>query len=345
MINEKLKDEISKIKRKFKREPIETQNTSSIDEETLKEITSGIFEKIENLKAQFDRKFRQFKDQTSTTSVIPVNEGNFDELHSFAREVNDKFKQIQSKFASEIENLKSMFQESQSILANVQKESELRSRTMSFNKPDSIKKNNKSIRKSINNGQINNGDINPSEFEQIKVQEGRIETYEDMMSNSSYTEQKQMEEESNSYKEKRLRTISSKHSSYYNKKVSNQIELLVSNDIKDIRKQLKDVFNMLNKFRVTLNQNSNDIQIAREKLYIFMRGEKSSLDSQNDLAKSIKQGIKQMGQHITLKELNKTFLSKFQSPKEGEKSLLKMNTNRALNSPNLLVSWIQNYIF
>ena len=33
--------------------------------------------------------------------------------------------------------------------------------------------------------------------------------------------------------------------------------------------------------------NSNEVQINREKLFLFMRGEKSNIDTQNNLAKAI----------------------------------------------------------
>lgn len=48
-----------------------------------------------------------------------------------------------------------------------------------------------------------------------------------------------------------------------------------------------------------------------------MRGGKSSIDTQNNLVKSIKQGIKQAVQHNTSKELNTSFFTKFHSPKDG----------------------------
>ena len=91
--------------------------------------------------------------------------------------------------------------------------------------------------------------------------------------------------------------------------------------------------------------NSNEVQINREKLFLFMRGEKSNIDTQNNLAKAIKQGIKQAVQHNTSKELNTSFFTKFHSPRDEAKSPHeKTSTNKALTN-KIAVKRIMIFIF
>lgn len=334
LINEKIDSEILEIKQVMNKE-ISTLRNSCTNDKTFKDTTTGILEKIERLKAQFDGKLKKFKEQTSTTSVIPASEANSEDIDNFAAKVNQKFKKMQETFTEEIENLKKMIQESQNLLADVQRESELRSRTATFNNPDSIKKN---IRRNTDSSQRNQEDTQANGLDAYGREDGRIQTFEDVENNSDYSDEKQVEDyDEQKDHEKRLKTLSSKNSSFYNKKITSQIEQLVSKDLKEMRSKIKEMSNMMNKFRTTLNQNSNEIQIAREKLFILIKGEKTNYHTQQSLVQSIKQGIKQIGQNNTSKELNSTFVSKFHTPREGEKSLHKMNTNRALNSPSLLV--------
>ena len=122
---------------------------------------------------------------------------------------------------------------------------------------------------------------------------------------------------------KRWKTPTSKHSTIYRQKISDQIELTVGKEVAEIKRRITELFSMISKLKLNIDENSNEINITREKLFHFMRGEKSSIDTQNNLARSIKQGIKQFAKYSTSKNLNSTsFFSRFHSPRDEEKSLL-----------------------
>ena len=127
-------------------------------------------------------------------------------------------------------------------------------------------------------------------------------------------------------------TRSSRHSTIQNQKIANQIDLLVGKEISELKENMQELTNLCERLKMKVIDNANEVQINREKLFLFMRGEKSNTSTQNNLIKSIKQGIKQAA-HNTSKELNTSFFTKFHSPREDDKVIhARADTNKGLTN-------------
>lgn len=119
-------------------------------------------------------------------------------------------------------------------------------------------------------------------------------------------------------------TKSSKPATWNTNKINERIENFTSDDFKDIKHQIIELTQKIDLLRFTVKENGREIEQNREKLLFYMRATKGNISTQDRLADSIKQGIKQANKHSTSKSLmnDVSYFNKFQTPRDyNEKKL------------------------
>lgn len=74
-------------------------------------------------------------------------------------------------------------------------------------------------------------------------------------------------------------------------KIATKMEKILGNNFNSSNEEITRLTNVVRKLETMVKLNSEETEILKHKLFIFMRGEKSRLNSQDELATSIKKGI------------------------------------------------------
>lgn len=270
-MDEKVKQEIANINKKFDESIIELKNVSAVDEQTFKRVTTKIDDKVDDLKEFIDKKLRRIRDMTSSNSVIPTGDVKVDELQNSIKELNNNFKKFQAKINEDIINMKSNVQDPQNLFVNAELEANSKSRSKFTVKPDSPKKTNKSIKKST----IENiaEDIKNSEFGEYEKESSphRVHSLEDELGESmerpldeaqEHEEQEEHEEDEEQKENVIIRL--SKQSSIQNQKIADQIDILMGKEMEQLKKEMRQLTNLWERLKIKVIDNAKEVQINRE---------------------------------------------------------------------------------
>lgn len=317
------------------------KSVSAVDEKTFSEA----IEKIARTAKTADRKINERIDTIKSGLKTGVDKGLQQNLDNLKSQVDENCKEnieFQDFVKTQLNKLREQAAQLQIPLDEVQKSAVHRSRTKSsINRQLSPKKDSASVKYSTieeNNKSPSAHRISELEAEMLLPEQDEYNEQDQQRFKTEENEDmNSFEEEKGSFtKLRRDYTKSSKPSSLNTAKLNTKIENFVGKDIHSIHSQLINLVQIIEELKMKVNENSEGININSKKLLQFMRSQKSNLSTQQKLALSIKNGIRQVneGNYSTDKNLSKSYFSKFHSPRDSSTDEI-VSKNKTFFSSNV----------
>jgi hypothetical protein len=302
----RIEDEISNIYLKLEELHGSEDNRSFVEKDELEAIVNEI-----KLSLKSNHKLLNTRIDTIKGSI---KSGKDKELESLIRHLQKSVTTCTkdlSDFKSLISTQLCELKDSQINLPlhQVEEQSEHRSRSISSFKPSSVVKDIKSVKASTIEE-----NLTPSNHQITEVEAELKQSIEMSLSEEKIPSERSFE----AAKVRREHTKSSKHTSWNTQRVDERINGHVGEDIQELKRKIDVILVEIKKIKNAVNENFQEIEYNRRKLFHFMKAEKNNLDTQERLAMSIKKGIKQANQHsnLTVNDFNKSYFSKFHSPRD-----------------------------